>query len=152
MIPIPATPFPARAAAGTRVRGFTLIELLVVLVILGLLAGLVGPQVMRYLGESKTRAAQVQIQELSSALDLYRLDVGSYPTTEQGLSALVREPSGAQRWNGPYLRKREVPEDPWGNAYRYRFPGQHGAFDLWSYGADGREGGEGESADVVSWE
>lgn len=135
-----------------RRRGFTLIELLVVLVILGLLAGLVGPQVMRYLGESKTRTAQVQIQELGSALDLYRLDVGSYPSSDQGLSALVRAPSGVDRWNGPYLRKREVPEDPWGNPYQYRFPGQHGAFDLWSYGADGRPGGDGESADVVSWE
>lgn len=132
-------------------RGFTLIELLVVLVILGLLAGLVGPQVMRYLGESKTRTAEVQLQELASALDLYRLDVGSYPTTEQGLEALVRQPTGVSRWNGPYLRKRAVPEDPWGHQYHYRFPGQHGAFDVWSHGADGRPGGEGESADVVSW-
>lgn len=131
--------------------GFTLIELLVVLVILGLLAGLVGPQVMRYLGDSKTRTAEVQIQELASALDLYRLDVGSYPSGEQGLEALVRQPSGVSRWNGPYLRKRELPEDPWGNAYRYRFPGEHGEFDLWSYGADGRPGGEGESADVGNW-
>jgi general secretion pathway protein G len=135
-----------------RVRGFTLIELLVVLVILGLLAGLVGPQVMRYLGESKTKTASLQIEELSSALDLYRIDVGSYPRTEEGLNALVQHPQNAGNWNGPYLRKREVPQDPWGNDYRYRSPGEHGAFDLWSYGADGQPGGDGEAQDVTSWD
>lgn len=140
--------FPSGSKGAT---GFTLIELLVVLVILGLLAGLVGPQVMRYLGESKTRTAEVQLQELASALDLYRLDVGGYPTAEQGLEALVRQPPDVARWNGPYLRKRAVPEDPWGHQYHYRFPGQHGAFDVWSHGADGQPGGEGESADVVGW-
>lgn len=134
------------------VRGFTLIELLVILVILALMAGLVGPQVMRYLGESKTKTAQVQIEELVSAMDLYRLDVGSYPSTAQGLQALVVQPAGVERWNGPYLRRREVPVDPWGNPYLYRAPGEHSTpFDIWSYGADGRPGGEGENADVVSW-
>lgn len=135
-----------------RVRGFTLIELLVVLVILGLLAGLVGPQVMRYLGESKTSTAGLQIEELGSALDLYRIDVGRYPSTEEGLRALVQRPQNAGNWNGPYLRKREVPQDPWGNPYRYRSPGEHGAFDLWSYGADGQPGGDGEARDVTSWD
>lgn len=135
-----------------QVRGFTLIELLVVLVILGLLAGLVGPQVMRYLGESKTKTAGLQIEELGSALDLYRIDVGRYPTTEEGLRALVQRPQNAGNWNGPYLRKREVPQDPWGNPYRYRSPGEHGAFDLWSYGADGQPGGAGEARDVNSWD
>lgn len=137
---------------GTGIAGFTLIELLVVLVILGLLAGLVGPQVMRYLGESKTGAAQLQIEDLSAALDLYRIDVGSYPNSQQGLSALVREPQGARNWNGPYLRRREVPLDPWGNPYHYRFPGEHGTFDLWTYGADGRPGGEGENRMVTNWD
>lgn len=134
------------------VRGFTLIELLVVLVILGLLAGLVGPQVMRYLGDSKTRAAHLQIEELSSALDLYRIDAGAYPRTEQGLSALVQQPPGVSNWNGPYLRKRAVPADPWGNPYNYRSPGEHGAFDIWSYGSDGQPGGDGEAQDVTSWD
>lgn len=134
-----------------RARGFTLIELLVVLVILGLLAGLVGPQVMKYLGSSKTKTARVQIEDLSSALDLYRLENGSYPSTQQGLEALVSKPQGVSSWNGPYLRKSEVPLDPWGNEYRYRQPGEHGQFDVWTYGADNREGGEGENSDVTSW-
>jgi general secretion pathway protein G len=140
------------ALAVRRRRGFTLIELLVVLVILGLLAGLVGPQVMRYLGESKTSTAQLQIGDLSAALDLYRIDVGSYPSSQQGLSALVREPQGARNWNGPYLRRREVPLDPWGNEYGYRSPGEHGPFDIWSYGADGQPGGEGENRMVTNWD
>ncbi len=133
-------------------RGFTLIELLVVLVILGLLAGLVGPQVMRYLGESKTKTARLQIEDLSAGLDLYRLEVGRYPSSEQGLEALVREPSGASKWNGPYLRKSELPLDPWGVAYHYQSPGEHGAYDLYTLGADGQPGGEDENQDVASWE
>lgn len=133
-------------------RGFTLIELLVVLVILGLLAGLVGPQVMKYLGESKTKTARLQIEDLSASLDMYRLDVGRYPSTEEGLIALVEQPAGAERWNGPYLRKRQIPKDPWNNDYQYRNPGQHGQFDLFSLGADAREGGDGENQDIGSWE
>lgn len=133
-------------------RGFTLIELLVVLVILGLLAGLVGPQVMRYLGESKTKTARLQIEDLSAGLDLYRLEVGRYPSTEQGLEALVRQPSGVDKWNGPYLRKSELPQDPWGVPYRYQSPGEHGAYDLYTLGADGQPGGDGENQDVASWE
>ena len=133
-------------------RGFTLIELLVVLVILGLLASLVGPRVMKHLGETKTKTALLQIEELSAALDLYRLEIGSYPTAEQGLVALVEEPAGAGQWNGPYLRKSVVRRDPWGNEYHYRSPGEHGPFDLYSFGADNAEGGAGEEQDVLGWE
>lgn len=134
------------------VLGFTLVELLVVLAILGLLAGLVGPQVMKFLGSSKTKTAALQIADLSATLDLYRLEVGRYPSDDEGLKALVENPGDAPNWNGPYLKKSDVPKDPWGNDYLYRFPGEHGTFDIWSLGADGREGGEGENADVVSWE
>lgn len=133
-------------------RGFTLIELLVVLAIIGMLAGLVGPQVVKHLGESKTKTAKLQIEELSSALDMYRLDVGRYPSTEEGLAALVEQPSNAKVWNGPYLRKKRVPVDPWNNPYHYVSPGQHGKYDLFTLGADNAEGGEGEDQDVVSWE
>jgi general secretion pathway protein G len=132
--------------------GFTLLELLVVLVILGLLASLVGPQVLRQLGGSKTKTAQLQIRELGTALDLYRLEVGRHPTTAEGLDALLSAPAGARGWNGPYLTKRTLPRDPWGNDYQYRSPGQFGEFDLFSLGADNREGGTGEDQDVVSWE
>jgi general secretion pathway protein G len=132
--------------------GFTLIELLVVLVILGLLAGLVGPQVMKYLGSAKTDSARLQIEDLAASLDLYRLEVGRYPSTQEGLEALVEAPPGARNWNGPYLKKKQVPKDPWGNEFHYRSPGEHGPFDLYSLGADDSEGGEGESQDIVSWE
>jgi general secretion pathway protein G len=132
--------------------GFTLIELLVVLVILGLLAGLVGPQVMKYLGSAKTDSARLQIEDLAASLDLYRLEVGRYPSTQEGLEALVEAPPGAKNWNGPYLKKKQVPKDPWGNEFHYRYPGEHGPFDLYSLGADDSEGGEGESQDIVSWE
>lgn len=134
--------------------GFTLIELLVVLLILGLIAGLAGPQVMSYLGESKTKTAKLQIEELSNSLDLFKLDVGRYPDSQEGLQALVQAPSsvGADRWRGPYLRKKSVPKDPWGNDYHYVSPGTHGAFDILSLGSDGKEGGDGESRDVTSWE
>jgi len=133
-------------------HGFTLIELLVVLAILGLLAGLVGPQLIKHLGESKAKAARLQIEELSSSLDMYRLDVGRYPTTDEGLNSLIEAPTMAKVWNGPYLKKKKVPVDPWNNPYHYVAPGQHGKFDLWTLGADNGEGGDGEDADVVSWE
>lgn len=132
-------------------RGFTLIELLVVLVILGLLAALAGPRVMKYLGGAKSDTAKLQVEELSSSLDLYRLEIGRYPTSEEGLQALVQAPGGVTGWNGPYLKKKEVPKDPWGNDYRYASPGQHGPFDLSSLGADNQEGGEGENKDLVNW-
>lgn len=133
-------------------RGFTLIELLVVLVILGLLAGLVGPRVMKYVGESKSKTTRVQIEDLGAALDLFNLEVGRYPTSEEGLIALVEQPATAENWNGPYLKKKKVPLDPWGRDYQYRSPGQHGGYDLFSLGADNAEGGDGENQDVLSWE
>ncbi len=132
--------------------GFTLLELLVVLGIIAMLAGIVGPQVMKHMGESKTKAAKVQIEDLSATIDMYKLDVGTYPTTNEGLNALIESPNTAKRWNGPYLQKSKVPLDPWQNEYHYLSPGEHGKFDLYSYGADAKEGGEGEDQDVVSWE
>jgi len=136
----------------TRASGFTLIELLVVLVILGLLAGLVGPRVIKHLGESKSKTAVLQIEELSSALDLYRLEVGSYPSSDQGLVALVEQPVGVDQWNGPYLRKKTIRLDPWGQPYSYRSPGENGPFDIYSLGADNADGGEGEARDILGWE
>ena len=133
-------------------NGFTLLELLVVLGIIALLAGIVGPQVMKHMGTSKTKAARVQIEDLSAALDMYKLDVGRYPSTEQGLDALVEKPNDVNRWNGPYLRKSKVPLDPWQQAYHYAAPGEHGSFDLFTLGADEKEGGDGEDQDIVSWE
>lgn len=134
-----------------RQGGFTLTELLVVLVILGLLAGLVGPQLMRYVGDSRTDTARLQIKDFSAALDLYRIDTGRYPTTDQGLRALVEDPGNVRNWRGPYLRNRQLPQDPWGQDYQYRSPGEHDAFDIWTFGADGQPGGSGEDQDVTSW-
>jgi len=132
-------------------RGFTLIELLVVLVILGLLAGLVGPQVLRYTGSAKSDTAKLQIEELGAGLDLFHLEVGRYPTTEEGLKAIVVRPTGMSAWNGPYLKKKNIPADPWGNEYHYQSPGEQGVYDLYSLGNDNMEGGEGNDADIVSW-
>jgi general secretion pathway protein G len=134
----------------TTERGFTLIELLVVVIVLGLLVGLVGPRLFGRVGQTKQAAAKAQIELIGAGLDQYRLDVGAYPNTSQGLDALQKNP-GTQNWNGPYLKKA-APKDPWGNAYKYRAPGQHGEYDLWSEGADGSPGGEGENSDVVSWD
>ncbi len=132
-------------------RGFSLIELLVVIIILGLLAGLVGPRLFSRVGQSKQAAARAQIELFSAALDQYRLDVGSYPPAAAGLDALVRNPN-VSNWNGPYLKKNTVPADPWGKPYQYKCcPGDHGDFDIWSLGADGAPGGDGENADVASW-
>ena len=127
-----------------------MIELVVVVIIIGLLAALVGPRLFGRVGKSKQAAAQAQIELFGVALDNYRLDVGKYPTTETGLQALQSN-SGVDGWDGPYLKK-EVPLDPWGNAYVYRSPGEHGDYDLISYGADKAPGGEGEDADIVSWQ
>ena len=133
-----------------RQQGFTLLELLVVMVIIGLLAGYVGPKYFAQIGKSEIKATRAQIDALEKALDQYRLDVGRYPSTEQGLNALMKQPAGETRWQGPYLRK-DVPLDPWGAAYQYRQPGEHGEFDLFSFGKDGKSGGDGEAADITNW-
>src|SRR5512135_3021754 len=131
-------------------KGFTLIELLVVMVILGLLAALVGPRLFGHVGAANQKAAKTQIEMLGQALDAFRLDVGRYPSTSEGLNALVTNP-GVEGWNGPYLKKG-LPNDPWKKPYQYQAPGEHGDYDIVSYGADGAPGGEGESKDVTSWE
>ncbi len=131
--------------------GFTLIELLVVLAILALLAGLVGSQVIGYLGRAKSDTARLQVEQLSQSLDLFMIDAGRYPTTEEGLEALVKAPKNVNNWHGPYLKKGVVPKDPWSRDYVYRSPGEHGAYDLYSLGADGSEGGDGENADITNW-
>ncbi len=139
--------------AGRRRRadGFTLVELLVVLVIIGLLASLAAPRVIKYLGGAKTSTATVQIERLSGVLDLYRLEIGRYPSESDGLLALLQAPADAAGWNGPYIKKASALDDPWGKPYIYRRPGQNGEYDIFSLGADGQEGGEGEDKDITSW-
>jgi general secretion pathway protein G len=133
-----------------RQTGFTLLELLVVMVIIGLLAGYVAPRYFAQIGKSETKAAKAQIDALEKALEVYRLDTGHYPANEQGLDSLVKQPSGETRWQGPYLKKA-LPPDPWQRLYMYRYPGEHGDYDIWSYGRDGKEGGEGDDQDVTNW-
>jgi general secretion pathway protein G len=137
---------PARQAE----RGFTLIEMLVVITIIAMVMGLVGPRVLNYLTESKFKTAKIQIESFEGALDLYFLDTGRYPTTSEGLRALVERPGSSGVWNGPYLKGNVVPTDPWGTPYDYRSPGQHGAYDIVSRGADKQEGGPGAEA-ITSW-
>ena len=132
-------------------RGFTLLELLVVLVVLGLLAGIVAPKYFSQLGKSEAKVARAQIEGLAKALDLYRLDVGRYPTSEQGLNSLVLRPNDEPKWDGPYLAKG-VPLDPWSREYLYRSPGENGEYDLQSLGKDGQPGGEGENAEITNWQ
>ena len=164
VIPVEPRPRPASSVAGTGTRnvstgaarirgqrGFSLIELLVVIIILGLVAGLVGPRLFGRDGQSKQATAKAQIELFGAALDQYRLDVGSFPSASVGLGALVRNPN-VPNWNGPYLKKPAVPSDPWGKPYQYTCcPGDHGEYDIVSYGFDGVPGGEGENADVTSW-
>jgi general secretion pathway protein G len=136
-----------RAAAG-----FTLIELLVVLVILGLLAGIVAPNIIGKTETANVQTTKTQIESLSAALDMFRLEVGRYPTSSEGLQALIEEPPGVDRWKGPYLKKNLIPKDAWGNEFHYDSPGEHGSFDLYSLGPDSAEGGDGDNADIVSWQ
>ncbi len=139
---------PKRIAADD---GFTLIELLVVLGIIALLAALVAPQVIGYLSGARSEAAAAQLKNVESAVELFYLDNGSYPPADAGLGALVTAPSGLASWKGPYLKRNDGLVDPWGKAFSYVFPGTHGAYDIFSLGRDGREGGEGEDKDIVSW-
>ncbi|MEN6587975.1 MAG: type II secretion system major pseudopilin GspG [Sulfuricella sp.] len=131
-------------------QGFTLLELLVVMVIIGLLAGYVGPKYFAQIGKSEIKVARAQIDSLDKSLDQFRLDTGHYPSMEEGLAALVARPANEPKWDGPYLKKN-VPQDPWGNPYVYRIPGEHSEYDLLSYGKDGQPGGDGEAADVTNW-
>ncbi len=148
---VAAPPGPHLRARANR-AGFTLIEMLVVLVIIGLIMALVGPRVLSYLTDARVKAARLQVESFSNSLDLYYLDVGRYPTTPEGLTALVKRPPGVDVWNGPYLKGGTVPLDPWRNAYVYVAPGTHGAYDLLSYGSDGREGGDGPASDITNWQ
>lgn len=132
--------------------GFTLVELLVVLAILGMIAAIAVPQTLGYLGRAKSKTAGIQIDNLGAALDLYRLNVGRYPSDSEGLDALVNPPGDTGNWAGPYLKKQSSILDPWDKPYQYRFPGQNGEYDLFSLGADGQEGGDGEDRDIVSWQ
>jgi general secretion pathway protein G len=151
-------PAGVRLAAGRQLAwrkqdGFTLVEMLVVITIIGLIMGLIGPRVLNYLSDSKVKTARIQIESLVSALDLYYLDNGSYPTSNLGLAALVQKPGDASNWSGPYLKGATVPNDPWGHPYLYVFPGQHGnPYDIVSLGSDGQEGGTQYAADVTSWQ
>ncbi|MEZ5590272.1 MAG: type II secretion system major pseudopilin GspG [Gammaproteobacteria bacterium] len=137
---------------GGQQSGFTLIELLVVLVILGLLGGLIGPKLFGNVDKAKADTSKAQIENLGAALDMFRLENGRYPTSSEGLNALVSNPGGLDRWNGPYLKKSVLPKDGWDQEFIYRAPGEHGGYDLLSYGADQSPGGEGYDADIVSWE
>ncbi len=147
--PAPRT---ARRSDRDHAAGFTLLEILVVLVILGLVAAVVaGPQIFKYLGTAKTEASKVQIERIAGALDLYRLEVGRYPSEEEGLAALIEEPAGVSTWNGPYLKKKESLVDPWARTFIYAIPGDHGEYDLYTLGADNTEGGDGEDRDITNW-
>lgn len=153
IIPIPLRARPCRPCAHAGGQGgFTLMELLLVLVIVGLLAALVGPTLYQRIKPAKEAAARMQIENFGAALDSFLVDVGRYPSTQEGLAALRTRPTGvSDKWNGPYLKK-ELPADPWGHAYAYRAPGRSGGYEIISFGADGREGGEGENADITSWQ
>ena len=137
--------------ARRRAGGMTLIEILVVLVLIAIVMGIVGGNFIGQGEEAKRKAAAIEIGQIGQALDLYKLETGRYPTTQEGLQALVAAPQGVANWNGPYWKKGTVPKDPWTNEYKYTSPGQKGAYDIMSYGADGKEGGEGANKDVTSW-
>jgi general secretion pathway protein G len=143
-----------RASSATRPHrqgGFTLIELLVVLAILGLLAAIATPQVVKYLGKARADTARIEIKTIGSSLDLFFIDNGRYPTQQEGLGALVEAPAGLASWRGPYLKAKGPPVDPWGRPYQYRYPGQHAEYDLYSLGADNAPGGAGDNVDIKNW-
>jgi len=134
-----------------QMAGMTLIEILVVLVLIGVVLGIVGGNFIGRGEKAKADAAKIEIGQIGQTLDLFKLEVGRYPTSQEGLQALISAPPGVNNWNGPYWKKNEIPKDPWGNEYKYATPGQHGAYDLLSYGADGKEGGEGPNKDITNW-
>ena len=140
----------SRSIAG--IRGMTLIEILVVLTLIGIVMGIVGGNYLGQGEKAKQKAAKIEIEQIGQTLDMFKLEVGRYPTTQEGLQALLTAPTGVTNWNGPYWKKSTLPKDPWTNEYKYASPGQHGAYDLWSYGADGKEGGEGTDKDITSWQ
>ena len=133
-------------------RGMTLIEILVVLVLIGIVMGILGGNFIGRGEKAKADAARIEIGQIGQSLDLYKLETGRYPSSSEGLQALIAQPAGATNWNGPYWKKSTLPKDPWGNEYRYSAPGQHGPYDILSYGADGKEGGEGANKDILSWQ
>ena len=143
-----------RAVSGSvaGIRGMTLIEILVVLTLIGIVMGIVGGNYLGQGEKAKQKAAKLEVEQIGQTLDLFKLEVGRYPTTQEGLQALITAPAGVSNWNGPYWKKNTLPKDPWTNEYKYASPGQHGAYDIWSYGADGKEGGEGVNKDITSWE
>ena len=132
--------------------GFSLIEMLVVVVILGLIASIVAPNMLGKIADAKSKTARVQIEDLAAAVELYFLDTGSYPTSDAGLDALIIAPAEVSQWDGPYLKKKRIPDDPWGQPYLYRSPGEFAPFEIWSLGADQKVGGDGDNADVESWQ
>jgi len=156
----PAFPLDSRRSVARRtvsnrlaaIRGMTLIEILVVLTLIGIVMGIVGGNYLGQGEKAKAKAARIEIEQIGQTLDLFKLEVGRYPTTQEGLQALITAPSGVPNWNGPYWKKSTLPKDPWTNEYKYSSPGQHGAYDLWSYGADGKEGGDATNKDITSWE
>ena len=135
-----------------RERGMTLIEILVVLVLIGIVLGIVGGNFIGKGEKAKADAAKIEIGQIGQTLDLYKLEIGRYPTSQEGLQALLTAPTGVNNWNGPYWKKGTLPKDPWGNEYKYASPGQHGAYDIISLGSDGKEGGDGPAKDITSWE
>lgn len=143
---------PTPLESPSRRGGFTLLELLIVLAIMGLLMAVVTPQVMNMFSGAKSDTAALQVETITTALNYYQLDTGSYPDMKQGLEGLWKAPDGVQKWRGPYVRKRQHLIDPWGRPFHYRFPGKYGMVDVFTHGADNREGGEGENEDVVNWD
>jgi general secretion pathway protein G len=149
---IHALPRPAATASPKRLRGMTLIEILVVLVLIGIVTSIVAGNFIQRGEVAKSKAAKIEIGQISQTLDLFKLEVGRYPNSQEGLQALITAPAGVANWNGPYWKKDTVPKDPWNNPYVYVFPGQHGPYDIISYGADGKEGGDGADKDITSWD